>query len=151
MIAGVKTKSLKVIPDERGRVMELLRNDDEIFIQFGQIYMTTAYPGVVKGWHYHKKQTDTFFCLKGMLKVVLYDNREDSVTQGEINEFFIGEHNHLAVQIPNGVIHGFKCVSETEALVINVPTEPFDYQNPDSVRVDPHSSDIPYSWERKDG
>ena len=151
MIAGVKTKQLKVIPDERGRLMELLRSDDEYFIRFGQVYLTTVYPGVVKAWHYHELQTDTFFCLKGMLKVVLYDNRESSPTKGEINEFFIGEHNPISVQIPHQVTHGFKCISETEAMVLNVPTELFNYAEPDEIRFDPHNSDIPYSWDRKDG
>ena len=60
MIDGVKVKKLKVIPDERGWLMEILRCDDEIYKEFGQVYMTTAYPGVVKAWHFHKKQTDNF-------------------------------------------------------------------------------------------
>ena len=62
MIEGVKTKKLKVIPDERGRLMEMLRCDDDLFIQFGQAYLTTGYPGVVKGWHYHKKQIGRASC-----------------------------------------------------------------------------------------
>ncbi len=90
MIEGVEIKQLKVYNDERGRLAELLRADDKIFVKFGQVYMTTAYPGVVKGWHYHKKQYDYFSCVKGMIKLVLYDPRENSKTKGETNEFFIG-------------------------------------------------------------
>ena len=89
MIHGVVTKKLKVIPDERGRLTEILRSDDELFVKFGQVYTTTAYPGVVKGWHYHKKQTDYFAVVKGMIKLVLYDNRDNSPTNGEVNEFFL--------------------------------------------------------------
>ncbi len=151
MISGVKIKKLKVIPDERGRLMEMLRADDEIFIKFGQIYMTTAYPGVVKAWHYHKKQIDNFVVVKGMMKVVLYDAREDSPTYKEINEFFMGEHNPILLQIPAFVYHGFKCISETEAIVINCPTETYSYENPDEYRVPPHGGEIPYDWARKDG
>jgi len=151
MIHGVKIKKLKMIPDERGRLMELLRSDDEIFIKFGQVYMTTAYPGVVKGWHYHKRQIDNFVVIQGMMKVVLYDDRPDSPTRGEINEFFMGDYNPMLLSIPNMVIHGFKCISQNEAIVINCPTEVYDYQNPDEYRIDPHNNDIPYSWERKDG
>jgi len=88
MIDGVRVKKLKVIPDERGRLMEMLRADDDLFVKFGQVYMTTAYPGVVKGWHYHKKQIDNMVVIKGMMKVVLYDSRKDSKTRGEVNEFF---------------------------------------------------------------
>ncbi len=151
MIEGVKVKKLKVIPDERGRLMEMLRCDDDLFIDFGQTYMTTAYPGVVKGWHYHKKQTDNFVVVKGMMKVVLYDSREESSTYKEVNEFFMGEHNPMLLQIPTFVFHGFKCVSEVEAICINVPTHPYNYDQPDEYRVAPNSKEIPYDWGRKDG
>jgi dTDP-4-dehydrorhamnose 3,5-epimerase len=151
MIHGVVTKKLKVIPDERGRLMEILRSDDELFTKFGQVYITTAYPGVVKGWHYHKKQTDHFAVVKGMIKLVLYDGRDDSPTKGEINEIFLGEHNPLLVKIPPFVMHGFKCISQEEAICINVPTELYNYDQPDEFRVDPHKNDILYDWEREDG
>jgi len=151
MIEGVRVKPLRMIPDERGRLMELLRADDEIFIKFGQVYMTTVYPGVVKAWHYHKKQYDNFVAVRGMIKLVLYDAREDSPTRGEINEFFIGDWNPQLVQIPPGVYHGFKCISETEAIVINIPTEVYNYAQPDEYRLDPHRGGIPYDWARKDG
>ncbi len=151
MINGVKLKKLRLIPDERGRLMEMVRADDEDFEKFGQVYMTTAYPGVVKGWHYHKKQYDYMVVISGMMKIVLYDDREDSPTHGEINEFFAGVHNPLRVTIPPGVCHGFKCISETEAVVVNTVTEPYNYKNPDEHRYDPHDNHIPYQWERMDG
>jgi dTDP-4-dehydrorhamnose 3,5-epimerase len=143
MINGVITKSLKVIPDERGRLMEILRNDDDIF--------TTTYPQAVKAWHYHKKQDDHITCVKGMLKLVLYDSRKESPTYGEINEFFIGGYNPMLVKVPKMIYHGWKCISEEEAIVVNVPTKPYDRKNPDEHRLDPHVNDIPYTWERKDG
>ncbi len=151
MIKDVKIKKLKVIPDERGRLMEVLRVDDDLFIKFGQVYMASAYPGVVKAWHYHKKQTDSFAVVKGMMKVVLYDSRKQSPTFTKIDEFFMGEHNPMLLQIPPFVYHGFKCISESEALVINCPTEVYDYDQPDEFRLDPHSPEIPYDWARKDG
>jgi len=151
MIEGVIIKKLKVIPDERGRLMEILRGDDEIFKGFGQVYMTTAYPGVVKGWHYHKKQYDNMAVVKGMMKIVLYDGRSDSATCGEINEVFAGEYNPVMIHIPPYVYHGFKCISTEEAVVVNTPTEVYNYQEPDEFRVHPHNNDIPYDWGRKDG
>jgi len=150
MINGVKVKNLKVLPDERGRVMEILRRDDSFFSCFGQVYLTTAYQGVVKGWHYHKKQTDNMTVVKGMMKIVLYDNRKSSTTKGEINELFAGKHNHILIQIPPLVYHGFKCISPEEALAINVPDKLYNYKQPDEFRVDPHSQKIPYAWERKE-
>ena len=151
MIEGVKIKKLKIIPDERGRLMEILRSDDDTFEKFGQVYMTTAYPGAVKAWHYHKSQDDNMAVVKGMMKIVLYDNREGSKTNGEINEFFAGEHNQILIHIPKMVHHGFKCISEFEAIVINTPTQTYNYDSPDEFRVDPHNNDIPYDWKRFDG
>lgn len=150
-IDGVRTKRLTVRPDERGRLMEMLRCDDELFTKFGQVYLTTAYPGVVKAWHYHERQVDHFVCVHGMMKVVLYDGRDGSPTKGLVNEFVIGEHNPLLVRIPALVYHGFKCVSPAEALIINVPTEPYHHAAPDEFRVDADDPSIPYDWARRDG
>lgn len=150
LIDGLKVKQLKPNCDERGRVMELLRSDWGEFVKFGQVYMTTAYPGVVKAWHYHKKQTDTFICIKGMMKVVVYDSRPKSKTRGGINEFCVGEHNPQLIQIPRDVYHGFKCVSENEAIIINIPTETFNYKEPDEYRLPAHTKKIPYLWGRED-
>ncbi|MFH1090576.1 MAG: dTDP-4-dehydrorhamnose 3,5-epimerase family protein [Pseudomonadota bacterium] len=151
LIHGVQVKELRVIPDERGRLMEMLRADDQIFEKFGQVYLSTTYPGVVKGWHAHRRQTDFITCVKGMIKLVLYDPREASPTQGLINEFFIGEYGPRLVKVPCLVQHGWKCVSEEEAYIINVVTEVFNYADPDEQRLHPHQNDIPYDWARKDG
>lgn len=145
-IEGVKIKNLRVIPDERGWLMEILRSDDEIFQQFGQVYITTAYPGVVKGWHYHKKQTDNFTCICGMMKVALYDARDDSRTKGTIMEFFIGEKNPLLISVPPGVYHGFKGIGTDTAYFLSVPTLPYNYQEPDEYRLPPDTKEIPYDW-----
>jgi len=151
LIAGARFRRLMVIADERGRLMEMLRRDDDLFRGFGQSYLTTAYPGVVKGWHYHRVQWDHFVVVKGMAKIVLYDPRDDSSTRGVVNEFFMGEHNPLLLQIPPLVYHGFKCISETEALIINHPTEPYRHADPDEFRVAAHDRSIRYDWNRKDG
>ncbi|UCG91914.1 MAG: dTDP-4-dehydrorhamnose 3,5-epimerase family protein [candidate division WOR-3 bacterium] len=151
MIDGVTVKQLRLIPDERGRLMELVRADDKDFTKFGQVYMTTAYPCVVKAWHYHKLQDDRMTVLKGMAKVVLYDDREGSPTRGEINEFFVGDHNHILILIPKLVWHGFKCISEDEAIIVNIVSECYNYEQPDEYRKPPHGSDIPYDWSRTDG
>jgi dTDP-4-dehydrorhamnose 3,5-epimerase len=151
LIEGVTAKKLNVIPDERGRLTEILRADDPEFKKFGQVYYTTAYPGVVKAWHYHKIQTDCFFCIKGMTKLVIYDSRKDSLTFGLINEFIIGEHNPTLVVIPPMVYHGFKAIGDEESLMINIPTEPYNHATPDEYRLDPYTKEIPYDWARKDG
>jgi len=151
LIDGVELKELRPIPDERGYLMEMLRADDPIFRKFGQVYLSVVYPGVVKGWHYHKIQTDYFVIVKGMVKVVLYDNRPDSPTRGEVNEFFLGEQNPLLITIPPGVLHGMKAVGAEPGFLVNCPTEPYDYASPDEYRVDPHDGDVPYDWTTRDG
>jgi dTDP-4-dehydrorhamnose 3,5-epimerase len=148
MIEGVKIKKLKVIPDNRGRLMEILRVDDKIFRKFGQVYMTTAFPGIVKAWHYHGLQIDNFTCINGKIKFALYDARENSPTYREINEFIMSLDDPILVQIPPFVYHGFKCIGDTEAIVINTVSEPYNHQNPDEYRVDPFDNDIPYDWRR---
>ena len=146
MIKGVETKKLRVIPDERGWLMEILRCDDNIFEKFGQVYVTTAYPGVVKAWHYHKKQTDNFTCIKGMMKVALYDGRKDSPTYKELNEFFIGEKNPLLIKVPPFVYHGFKAIGDEIAYFLSIPTLPYNYEEPDEYRLPPDTDKIPYDW-----
>lgn len=151
MIQGVVVKPLKVIPDERGWLMEMLRDDDAFFQKFGQVYLSVVYPGVVKGWHYHKKQTDHFVFVKGMAKVVLYDGREESPTRGEINEFFMGEKNPILLVIPPRVLHGMKGIGTEPAYLVNTPTEHYVYAEPDEFRTPPHDPSVPYDWSRKDG
>lgn len=147
MIDGVGVKQLRVIPDERGRLMEILREDDQVFERFGQVYLTTALPGVIKAWHAHQHQADCFTCVHGAIRLVLYDDRDDSPTRGVLQEFEIGEDEPWLVRIPPRVWHGFQCLSENEALVINVVTRPYDHAEPDELRR-PTYGDIPFDWER---
>lgn len=150
-IVGVEVKPLRLIADERGWLMEILRADDkDFFHKFGQVYVSATYPGVVKAWHYHRRQVDNFACVAGMVKLVLVDTREGSPTNGAVNEFFIGIQNPLLVQVPNLVYHGWKCISPEPALVVNVPDEPYRYDEPDEYRLAPHGT-LPYDWTRKDG
>lgn len=150
-IDGVKVKPLRTIPDERGWLMEILRIDEpELFTKFGQAYVSATYPGVVKAWHFHEKQVDNFACLAGMIKLVLIDTREGSPTKGAVNEFFIGAEQRILVQIPALVYHGWKCISPDMAMVLNLPTEPYHYSDPDEFRLEPHGT-LPYDWTRHDG
>ena len=151
MIEGVKVKDLKVIPDDRGMLMEMLRSDDPDFQKFGQVYMTMVYPGVVKAWHYHKKQTDHFVCVGGMAKVALYDDREGSPTRGETNTFVIGWQRQRMVIIPPGVYHGFTPAGSEPAYIVNVPTELYDLENPDEFRRPFDDPAIGYDWDVKNG
>jgi len=151
MIEGVKVRKLRFIPDERGHLMEILRSDWEEYEKFGQVYVTAAYPGVVKGWHYHKLQTDHFACVHGMAKVVLYDSREDSPTYQQVDEFFIGDRNPCLIKIPPMVMHGFKGIGHNVTLIVNVPTELYNYDDPDEYRLPFDTDEIPYDWALEPG
>jgi dTDP-4-dehydrorhamnose 3,5-epimerase len=147
MIDGVIITPLKQIPDERGDIMHMLRVDAPHFEKFGEIYFSTAYPGTIKGWHLHKIQTQNYAVIQGMIKLVLYDNREGSPTHGEIQEIYMGEHRYVLVRIPPKIINGFKCVGTKTAVLANCATEPHD---PDEIeRIDPFSPNIPYDWSLK--
>jgi dTDP-4-dehydrorhamnose 3,5-epimerase len=149
LIDGVIVKPLKRHADERGYLMEMLRSDDEIFQHFGQAYVSLNYPGVVRAWHYHKKQDDYWVCVKGMIKAVVYDCREGSATYGEVNEFFLGDNNPSLLVIPVGTMHGYKTVGTEPSLLVNFPTNVYDRNDPDEYREPWDSDKIPYDWEIK--
>ena len=150
-ISQVKVQKLRLIPDDRGWLMELLRTDREVFEKFGQAYVTTCYSGVVKAWHYHKLQTDHFTCVLGVAKLALYDPRDDSPIKGMINEFYIGTSNSILVKIPPLVYHGFTAVGNEMAMIINFPTELYNYEQPNEFRINPFDKNIPYDWSLKHG
>jgi dTDP-4-dehydrorhamnose 3,5-epimerase len=150
-IEEVVLKNLQVIPDERGWLMEILRCDDPLFEKFGQVYLTTAYPGVVKAWHYHKKQTDNFTCIHGMMKVALYDAKKESPTYRELMEIFVGEKNPVLISVLPWVYHGFKGIGTDTAYFLSISTLPYDYQEPYEYRLPPDTPEIPYDWELAPG
>jgi len=144
MIDGVLIKALRQIPDERGKIMHMLRCDDPHFQGFGEIYFSVVYPNVIKGWHLHREMTLNYAVVKGMIKLVLYDERPDSPTCASLQEVYLGESNYSLVRIPPGVWNGFKGVGTEAAIVANCSTIPHDPQ--EIVRMDPFENHIPYKW-----
>ena len=145
MIEGVVIKPLRQILDERGKIMHMLRSTDEEFEAFGEIYFSVVYPGVIKGWHLHKRMTLNYAVPAGAIKLVLYDDREGSPTKGELMELFTGAENYNLIRIPPGVWNGFKGIGVSAAMVANCSTIPHD---PDEiVRLDPFDPSIPYKWD----
>ena len=151
LIEGVVIKNLKPILDERGYLQECFRSDWPMFKKFGQVYITIAFPNVVKAWHMHKIQTDNMVCIQGNGKLVLYDNREKSSTYKKINEIFFGEKNSILITIPPNIWHGFKAIGGKQIIVLNCPTELYNYDNPDEYRLPYNTEKIDYDWEIKMG
>jgi len=149
MIEGVQITSRRVIPDDRGKIMHIMKSSDSQFITFGEVYCSSVYPGVVKGWHLHKKMTLNYVVLKGNIKFVLYDARPESETYKQIQEIIIGENQYVMVTVPPNVWNGFKGIGLDEAFVINFTDIPHDPE--EIVRLDPHLNDIiDYDWATKD-
>lgn len=151
MIHGVQVKPLKVQPDDRGFLMEMLREDEPIFERFGQAYITGCRRGVAKAWHYHREQTDHFVCVGGTALVVLFDSRDDSPTRGTVQDFTLHSPPSqdpvpLLLKIPPLVVHGFTAIHGEEARIINIPTLPYRHVDPDEYRYPWDSPEIPYRW-----
>jgi len=149
VIQGVFIHPLKQIADDRGKVMHMLRRDDPWFERFGEIYFSLAFPGVIKGWHLHKEITLNYAVIKGRIKLVLYDDREDSPTRNTLQEIFTGEDNYGLITIPPKIWNGFKAIGMEPALVANCATEPHDPS--EIVRLEPFTDNIPYDWGVKHG
>ncbi len=150
-IDGAATKVLKALEDDRGFLMEMLRSDDPLFERFGQVYVTGCRGGVAKAWHYHKEQTDHFVCVAGSALVVLYDARENSPTYRRVEEILLvappsQDPPPRLLKIPPLVVHGFAARGCDEARIVNVPTLPYRYADPDEYRYPWNAPEIPYRW-----
>ncbi len=142
-IDGVEIVPLRRIPDERGTIYHMLRATDPHFRGFGEIYFTSIYRGVVKGWHRHADMTLNYACIQGRVKVVIYDDREGSPTRHHLLERFLGPDDYSLVVISPGLWVGMKGMTDT-ALVANCATHPHDPER--TERLDPHGGGVPYGW-----
>jgi len=149
MIDGVKIIPLRQVVDERGKIMHMLKATDPHFIRFGEIYFSSAWPGAIKAWHIHRTMTVNNAVIAGRAKLVLFDLREGSPTQGELQEIFVGEDNYCLVQIPPGIANGYKAYGDKMVIMANCATEPHDPR--EMARLDPFATDIPYDWSLKHG
>ena len=148
MIDGVVVSPRRIIPDDRGQVLHVLKATDPEFEKFGEVYFSTVFPGVVKGWHLHREMIINYAVPIGSIKLVLYDDRKGSRTHGQLDELYLGRDNYCLVKVPPGVWNGFKGLGVEPALVVNCASIPHD---PNEIsRLDPHDSHIPYDWSLKD-
>ena len=144
MIKDLVIQELKQVADERGKVMHMLRADSPMFIKFGEIYFSVVNSGVVKAWKKHLRMTQHFAVPVGKIRLVIYDDRKDSISNGKVEVIEIGENNYCLVRIPPLVFYGFEGISPVPALIANCADLPHD---PDEVeRVDAFDKRIPYEW-----
>lgn len=144
MIDDVIITPLKQIFDERGKVMHMLREDFPVYQRFGEIYFSCTYPGVIKAWHLHKEMTLNYSVITGAIKYVLYDDRANSNTRGQVQEIFMSPENYCLVTVPPGIWNGFKGVGTKDSILANCSTIPHD---PNEIeRLDAFDNEIPYEW-----
>ena len=144
MIHDVKITPLKIISDNRGKVMHMLRNDSEIFKKFGEIYFSTIYHQSIKGWHLHKESVLNYVCIKGKVKLVLFDDRKESASKGVLQELILTPENYFLVTIPPYIWNGFKGIAKEESIIANCLTLPHNER--EMVRKDPFDKSFNYEW-----
>ena len=146
MIKDIVITPLKIISDERGKVMHMIRNDDKMFKKFGEIYFSTILKDAIKAWHLHKENTLNYVCVKGKVKLVLFDDRNDSSSQGEYQEIILSPKNYSLVTIPPFIWNGFKSLDNEESIIANCLTGP--HNEKEMIRKDPYDKNFNYDWKR---
>ena len=144
MIEGVKISHLKIISDDRGKIMHMIRADSPIFKKFGEIYFSTIYQNIIKGWHLHLRSTLNYACIKGKVKLVLFDDRKSSKTKGLIQEIILSNESHLLVSIPPMIWNGFCSADENIAVLANCSDIPHDKE--EIIRLPFDDPKFPYKW-----
>ena len=149
MIDDVQTKELIRHHDDRGWFSEIVRDDEKLLSRLGQASITKTYPGVIKAFHWHKKQDDLWFCVSGSIQAVLYDRRPRSKTKGETSVFYLGGDNPKIILIPRGVAHGYRVLGAEPAVLVYFTTKSYDPNAPDEERIDFDDPKINFDWKTK--
>jgi dTDP-4-dehydrorhamnose 3,5-epimerase len=147
LIEGVSVREVLHVPRDHGVITEVFRPEwDPTGQPVVHIYQSRLYPGALGAWSCHAHNTDRLFVNQGNIKVVLYDARDESQTAGTLNELHAGDARPYLIVIPPGIWHGLQNLGSQEALVLNMPTNAYDYEDPDHYRLPYDTPEIPYSW-----
>lgn len=144
MIHDVKVSKLNIISDNRGKVMHMLKADDSVFEKFGEIYFSTIFYESVKGWHLHKEASLNYACVSGKVRLVLFDDRNDSLTKGKYQELILSPENYFLVTIPPNIWNGFKGLDKKESIIANCLTLP--HNEKEMVRKEFNDKTFNYNW-----
>ncbi len=147
LIDGVVAREVLHVPRDHGVITEMYRPEwDPTGLPVVHLYQSRLFPGAIGAWSCHAKTVDRLFVASGQLKIVLYDGREESPTHGRISELHTGEARPCFLVIPAGVWHGLQCLGASDALVLNLPTRAYDYEDPDHYRLPFDAPEIPYRF-----
>tara|TARA_B110000027_G_scaffold134071_1_gene164774 strand:+ start:10177 stop:10632 length:456 start_codon:yes stop_codon:yes gene_type:complete len=146
LIDGIKVSSLNQFKDERGAVFHILKESDKHFRRFGEAYISKVNSNVIKGWKYHKEMHQNFSVPFGEIKLVVVDGRKESSTYNLVNEFILSpEKNYKLISIPPKLWYGFKCISDSFSLLLNISDMVHDPN--ESLTQDLNDNKIKYKWE----
>jgi dTDP-4-dehydrorhamnose 3,5-epimerase len=150
-IAGLKFRPTRPVPHEDGHLTEVARASWDVLGEpIVQVHVTTTIPGRIRAWGLHRVATDRLFVVLGLVKIVVYDGRNDSPTRGSINEFTVSEKTPGLLIVPPNLYHGWKNIGVSEAIIINMPDRMYNYEAPDALDL-PWDSEaaqriVPYRW-----
>lgn len=144
-IQGVEIIKKNQIVDDRGMILHMLRVDDKNYKKFGEIYFSTVNPNKIKAWHFHKLMTLNYAVVHGSIKLVLYDDRDESKTKGTIQEIILSNENHYLVSIPPKIWNGFCSSDNKHAILANCSDIPHDKE--EIIRLPFDDPKFPYKWE----
>ena len=151
-IEGVVLVRLTVHEDHRGSLSPVLDARHAFWVEpVVYAYCVSIRPGRIKGWGMHRTQTDRYYVARGSVRVVLFDGREGSRSSGELRQLYFTDATPGLLRIPPGVWHADQNWGDTDALIVNFPTHPYDPDAPDKERIDPHAGVIPFDWRLRDG
>tara|TARA_Y200000002_G_C22560107_1_gene612099 strand:+ start:246 stop:695 length:450 start_codon:yes stop_codon:yes gene_type:complete len=145
-IKGIKITPLKIISDHRGSVMHMLRSDSKVFKKFGEIYFSTVTKNGIKAWHLHKEATLNYVCVRGSVKLVLFDDRNTSLTKGKYQELILSPKNYYLVTIPPNIWNGFKNLDNEESIIANCLNIP--HNEKEMVRESHDSKNFSFDWSK---
>jgi dTDP-4-dehydrorhamnose 3,5-epimerase len=147
LISGVEIHPLREIADERGAVLHMLRNDASWFRGFGEIYFSEVKPGAVKAWKRHRVMTQHFAVPFGRIRLVVFDDRQESPSNGTVMTIEIGRPDaYQLVIVPPAVWYGFSAIGSTTALLANCADTPHDPGESEHCTIEEAQAMIPYEW-----
>lgn len=143
-ISGLKIKRIEKITDDRGQLLHFLKKDSAEFKQFGEVYFSLTYQNIIKGWKKHLQMTQNFVCPFGEIQLVIYDERENSTSHGQVEVLKFGLDNYQLITIPPGLWYSFRAISSPHAIICNLTDIP--HTPNESVTLPLDSPTIPYRW-----
>lgn len=147
LISGVRVKEVAHVVKDNGYLTEVWRGDWDLGPPaLAQVFQVLIEAHGVSAWHVHRRATDRLFACHGLLKIVLFDARRGSSTEGRVNVFRCGTPRPMLVVVPPGVWHGTQNLAADPALLLNLPDRAYAYEDPDHWRLPPDTDRIPYSF-----